>query len=37
MIGDKYIVKCDCQISIFKLKEGDLLIETGTYNYEIEE
>lgn len=37
MIGDKYIVKSDCQISRFKLKHGDILTETGTYNFETEE
>lgn len=36
MIGDKYRAKCDCQISRFKLKQGDILIETGAYNIETE-
>ncbi|RKI83803.1 hypothetical protein D7V90_07880 [bacterium 1xD42-87] len=37
MTGDKYRVKCDCQISRFKLKQGDILIEFGAYNFETEE
>lgn len=37
MIGDKYRVKFDCQIGRFKLKHGDILTETGAYNFETEE
>lgn len=37
MIGDMYRVKSDCQIGRFKLKQGDVLTETGAYNFETEE
>lgn len=37
MIGDRYIAKCDCQIGRFKLKQGDILTETGAHNFETEE
>lgn len=37
MIGDKYRVKCDCHISRFKLKQGDILTEIGAYNFETEQ
>lgn len=37
MVGDKYRVKYDCQISRFRLRQGDILTETGAYNSETEE
>ena len=37
MIGDKYKVKQDCQTGRFRLKQGDVLIENGAYNFETEE
>ena len=37
MIGDKYRVKQDCQTGRFRLKQGDVLIENGAYNFETEE
>ena len=36
MIGDKYKVKQDCQSGRFRLKQGDVLIENGAYNFETE-
>lgn len=37
MVGDKFRVKYDCQISRFRLRQGDILTETGAYNSETEE